>query len=164
MNPCPCGYLGDESGRCHCTPDQISRYRGRISGPLLDRIDLHVEVSRPKAFLLQHDGPAPESSAAVRVRVLAAREIQYQRAGKTNAQLDGAALKQFCHITDADRALLLSASEQRALSPRACIRILKVARTLADLEAEAHIGTPHIAEAISYRECGLMHAGLQYSA
>jgi magnesium chelatase family protein len=156
MNPCPCGYAGDESGQCHCTPDQISRYRGRISGPLLDRIDLHVEVSRPKAFLLQHEGPAPESSASVRTRVLAARDIQNQRSGSTNAQLDGTALKQFCRITESDRSLLLHASEQHALSPRACIRILKVARTLADLEAEADIGTAHIAEAISYRESGVM--------
>jgi len=158
MNPCPCGYAGDESGQCHCTSEQISRYRGRISGPLLDRIDLHIEVSRPKAFLVQHDGPAPESSADIRARVLAARELQYQRAGKTNAQLDGTALKQFCRITDSDRKLLLRASEQHALSPRACMRILKVARTLADLESEKDIGTAHVAEAISYRECGVMSA------
>ena len=125
---------------------------------MLDRIDLHVGVSRPKAFLLQHDGPAPESSATVRARVQAARDIQYQRAANTNAQLDGVALKKFCRITDADRNLLLRASEQHALSPRACIRILKVARTLADLEAEADIGTAHVAEAISYRECGVIHA------
>jgi magnesium chelatase family protein len=132
MNPCPCGYLGDESGLCHCTADQVSRYVGRISGPLLDRIDLHLEVSRPREFLLQHDGPAPESSATVRARVLAARDIQEQRAGKTNAQLDGEPLKRTCRVTASDRKLLLQASRQQALSPRACTRILKVARTLAD--------------------------------
>jgi magnesium chelatase family protein len=158
MNPCPCGYLGDENGLCHCSAEQVSRYRGRISGPLLDRIDLHLEVSRPREFPLQHDGPAPESSASVRARVLAARDIQDQRAGKTNAQLDGLVLKQFCRISAADRKLLLQASKQHALSPRACIRILKVARTLADLECAADINTAHVAEAISYRNCRAMRA------
>ncbi len=93
MNPCPCGQLGDASGLCDCTADQVSRYRSRVSWPLLDRIDLHVEVSRPKAFLLEHDGPAPESSEQVRDRVMAARAIQEQRSGCTNAQLGSSALK-----------------------------------------------------------------------
>ena len=156
MNPCPCGYAGDESGQCNCTPDQISRYRGRISGPLLDRIDLHVEVSRPRSFLLHHPGPAPESSEAVRTRVLAARSIQLRRAGITNAQLNTSELKEHCRITDGDRDVLLAASTKHALSPRACIRILKVARTLADLDAAPFIGTSHLAEAISYRNCTTM--------
>jgi len=156
MNPCPCGQLGDASGLCHCSADQVSRYRGRISGPLLDRIDLHIEVSRPKSFVLQHDGPAPESSAQVRSRVQAARLIQQQRAGRTNAQLEATDLKAFCRISAPDRKLLAEASKQHALSPRACIRIMKVARTLADLEAETNIGTAHVAEAISYRNCGAM--------
>ncbi|HLF30619.1 MAG TPA: YifB family Mg chelatase-like AAA ATPase [Xanthomonadales bacterium] len=156
MNPCPCGQLGDASGLCHCSADQVSRYRGRISGPLLDRIDLHIEVSRPKSFVLQHDGPAPESSAQVRSRVQAARLIQQQRAGRTNAQLEATDLKAFCRISAPDRKLLAEASKQHALSPRACIRIMKVARTLADLEAETNIGTTHVAEAISYRNCGAM--------
>ena len=158
MNPCPCGQLGDESGLCHCSAEQVSRYRSRISGPLLDRIDLHVEVSRPKSFLLQHDGPTPESSERVRSRVLAARAIQEQRAGCTNAQLDSAALKKFCRISPSDRKLLAEASKQHALSPRACMRIMKVARTLADLEAEQEIGTAHVAEAISYRNCRAMRS------
>jgi magnesium chelatase family protein len=153
MNPCPCGYLGDESGRCNCTPDLISRYRGRVSGPLLDRIDLHVEVNRPKSFLLQHEGPPPESSATVRKRVQGARDIQQLRAGCTNAELSAAALKRHCGLSDSDRKLLAEASSRHALSPRACIRIMKVARTLADLEGELHIGTAHVAEAISYRNC-----------
>jgi len=152
MNPCPCGYAGDESGQCNCTPDQISRYRGRISGPLLDRIDLHIEVARPKSFLLQHSGPEPESSSAVRKRVLAARAVQHLRSRCTNAQLDAAALKQHCHLADSDRELLIAASKQHALSPRACIRILKVARTIADLESELSISTAHLLEAISYRD------------
>jgi magnesium chelatase family protein len=151
MNPCPCGYLGDESGRCNCSPDLISRYRGRISGPLLDRIDLHVEVNRPKSFLLQHEGPPPESSATVRMRVQKARAIQQLRAGCTNAELDATALKRHCGLADCDRKLLAEASTRHSLSPRACIRIMKVARTLADLEGELHIGTAQVAEAISYR-------------
>ncbi len=156
LNPCQCGYLGDENGLCHCTAEQVSRYCGRISGPLLDRIDLHVEVSRPKFFLLQHDGPAPESSERVRQRVIAARAIQEHRTGCTNAQLDSAALKAFCRISTADRKLLAEASKQHALSPRACLRILKVARTLADLDAATDIITTHVAEAISYRNCWVM--------
>ena len=156
-NPCPCGQLGDESGLCHCSAEQVSRYRGRISGPLLDRINLHVEVSRPKSFLLQHDGPTPESSEQVRSRVLAAREIQDQRAGCTNAQPDSAALKAFCRISVSDRKVLEAASKQHALSPRAYYRIMKVARTLADLEAEQEIGTTHVAEAISYRNSSAMY-------
>jgi magnesium chelatase family protein len=154
MNPCPCGQLGDASGLCGCTADQVSRYRSRVSWPLLDRIDLHVEVSRPKSFLLQYEGPAPESSEQVRSRVMAARGIQERRSDCTNAQLDSAALKAFCKITESDRKLLAEASKRHALSPRACTRILKVARTLADLEAEPNIATAHIAEAISYRNCG----------
>jgi magnesium chelatase family protein len=151
MNPCPCGYSGDESGRCNCSQDLISRYRGRISGPLLDRIDLQVEVSRPKSFLIQHEGPRPESSAEVRKRVLAARDTQYLRNHCTNAQMDASALKQHCHLVDADRDLLIAVSRQHALSPRASIRILKVARTIADLELALSIGTDHLLEAITYR-------------
>ena len=154
MNPCPCGHLGEESGLCHCSGDQIQRYCARISGPLLDRIDLHVEVSRPKSFLLQHEGPAPECSEQVRSRVLAARAIQLQRSACTNAQLGAADLKTHCRISASDRELLAEASQKYALSPRACMRIMKVARTLADLEAEPDIGTAHIAEAISYRNSG----------
>ena len=123
---------------------------------MLDRIDLHVEVSRPRSFLLHHPGPAPESSEAVRTRVLAARSIQLRRAGITNAQLNISELKEHCRITDEDRDVLLAASTKHALSPRACIRILKVARTLADLDAAPFIGTSHLAEAISYRNCTTM--------
>jgi magnesium chelatase family protein len=159
MNPCPCGYLGDESGRCHCSPDLISRYRGRVSGPLLDRIDLHIEVGRPKSFLLQHEGPKPESSDQVRQRVLACRAVQHLRSRCTNAQLDAATLKRHCHLSQSDRDVLIAASTQHALSPRACIRILKVARTIADLDAALHIGTAHLAEAISYRGPGMNQAG-----
>ncbi|MGH8034300.1 MAG: YifB family Mg chelatase-like AAA ATPase, partial [Lysobacterales bacterium] len=152
MNPCPCGYAGDKSGQCHCSADLVSRYTGRISGPLLDRIDLHVDVSRPKEFLLQHDGPPPESSANVRARVLKARAVQQLRAGCTNARMDEAALKRHCRLTASDLNLLAEASTRHALSPRACIRIMKVARTVADLDEKLRIGTEHLAEAISYRD------------
>ena len=154
MNPCPCGYAGDKSGRCNCTADQVQRYRGRISGPLLDRIDLHVEMGRPPSFLSEHSGPRPECSESVRARVIAARAIQQERCGGTNAQLDPSGIKAYCAIGVADRKLLQGASRQLALSPRACLRILKVARTLADLEAATNIGSAHLAEAISYRKGG----------
>jgi len=155
MNPCPCGQLGDASGLCHCSAEQVSRYRSRISGPLLDRIDLHVEVSRPKSFLLQHDGPKPESSGQVRQRVLAARATQHLRSRCTNAQLNADALKNHCRLSDSDRELLITASKQHALSPRACIRILKVARTIADLDSALRINTHHLLESISYRNGGV---------
>jgi len=154
MNPCPCGLLGEQSGRCHCSAEQIDRYRSRISGPLLDRIDLHVEMNRPKSFLTEHSGPQPECSESVRERVIAARAIQQERSDCTNAQLGPAGIRSFCKISTSDRKLLQTASQQLALSPRACLRILKVARTLADLEAAADIGTAHLAEAISYRSGG----------
>jgi magnesium chelatase family protein len=155
MNPCPCGHAGDTSGRCHCTPDQVSRYCGRVSGPLLDRIDLHIEVNRPSTFVVQHQGPKPENSQSVRRRVIAARDIQIARQGQANAQMDSAGLEKHCHISTSDRDLLETASQQLLLSPRACFRILRVARTLADLEAEPGIGPNHIAEAISYRNSRL---------
>lgn len=151
MNPCPCGYAGDKAGRCHCTGEQIQRYRARISGPLLDRIDLQVEVPRPPALVLYAKGPRPENSATVRARVINAREIQLQRAGAPNAHFSSRELRKFCALDDECRRLLESAARQLALSPRACQRILKVARTLADLECEEVIGVDHLAEAIAYR-------------
>ncbi len=160
MNPCPCGYGGDDSGRCHCSGDRVSRYRGRISGPLLDRIDLHVQVNRPKTFLVQHQGPTPESSEAVRQRVVAARQIQLARCGRINARLETAELKTHCELSTGDRKLLASASKKHVLSPRACYRILRVARTLADLDEAESIGTQHLAEAISYREIASRAADL----
>ncbi len=151
MNPCPCGYAGDKSGQCHCTGEQIQRYKARISGPLLDRIDLQVEVPRPPALVLYAKGPRPENSAAVRARVISAREIQLQRSGAPNAQLSNKALRKYCALDDACLHLLESAARQLAFSPRACHRILKVARTLADLEGCAVIGIDQLAEAIAYR-------------
>jgi magnesium chelatase family protein len=150
MNPCPCGYSGDTRGRCHCTPDQVQRYRSRISGPLLDRIDLCVEMSRPRNFLDRHECDSPERSAIVRERVAHARKRQQTLRGCLNAQLDNAGLREHCFLEKSELELFKRASEQSALSPRACHRILKVARTLADMDDSDSINTPHLAEAISY--------------
>jgi magnesium chelatase family protein len=150
MNPCPCGFLGDGERACACTPEQVRRYRGRLSGPLLDRIDLHVEVPRLPYRLLRGDN-TEESSAMVRERVQAARERQRQRSGKPNAVLDISDIERHCSLTEKDYRLLESALEKFGLSPRAYHRILKVARTIADLADSNTIRTQHLTEAIGYR-------------
>ena len=154
MNPCPCGYAGDQTGQCHCSGDQIQRYRGRISGPLIDRIDLQIEVPRPPALVMYAKGPRPENSATVRNRVIDARQIQLERAGVPNAQLGSQALRKHCPLDKPCRILLESAARQLAFSPRACQRILKVARTLADLDGCDTIEKGQLAEAIAYRRLG----------
>jgi magnesium chelatase family protein len=152
MNPCPCGYLGHPSGRCHCTPDQIARYRARISGPLLDRIDLQIEVpSLPADALPASAGPTGEPSKTVRVRVAAAAARQHSRQGKPNAQLQSREIERFCRPDAKGEALLRSAFARLSLSARAYHRILKVARTIADLAAREDIACAHVAEAIGYR-------------
>ena len=169
MNPCPCGYLGDfgtDSGktpgnatagtgkgsRCRCTPDQVARYRSRLSGPLLDRIDLHVFVPRLDAAALTSAAPAAaESSAIVRQRVLAARQRQLARAGKINAALGVRELDRDAAPDEAGRQLLQTAMSRLGLSARAYHRVLKVARTIADLAGVADIGTSQLAEALRYR-------------
>lgn len=151
MNPCPCGWAGDPSGRCHCSAEQIGRYRGRISGPLLDRIDLQIEVPRVQACELRPDAPLGESSAAVRERVVRARTLQLTRSGRLNAQLGQSELLAHCRLGRSEQSLLESAVERLQLSARASQRILRVARTVADLEGADHIGAPHVAEAIGYR-------------
>lgn len=150
MNPCPCGFLGDPSGRCRCSPDQIQRYRGKLSGPLLDRIDLHITVARESTQL---DGPADngETSEAAAGRVAAARDIQLKRQGTANAFLDLPGLRAHCHLADADRQWLEHACERLTLSLRSAHRVLKVARTLADLQTEERISRQHLAEALQYR-------------
>ena len=150
MNPCPCGYLGDSSNRCQCSPQQVKRYRGRISGPLLDRIDLHIEVPNLPRLELRQDA-SRESSADVRTRVVAAREIQLKRSGKANNLLGNREIEQFCGLNENDERLLDTAIEQLGLSARAWYRILKVARTIADLSGSESIQTSHLMEAISYR-------------
>jgi magnesium chelatase family protein len=153
MNPCPCGYAGDPSGRCRCSADAIARYRARLSGPLLDRIDLHVDVPRlPQNELLSSSGG--EASVAVRERVSRARAIQQQRSGICNARLPLPDLKRIAALGDAERSLLEHAAGRMDLSARACHRIMKVARTVADLADSDAIAIPHLAEAISYRSQG----------
>ncbi|MBR0346272.1 MAG: YifB family Mg chelatase-like AAA ATPase [Rudaea sp.] len=151
MNPCPCGYAGDPSGRCACTPEAIRRYRARISGPLLDRIDLQVEVPRVPLSELGDAAPLGESSAVVRERVVAARARQMQRAGKPNTLLGSHELRRDCALSASDRALLERALDKLGLSARAYHRILRVARTVADLAGSEAIATPHLSEAIQYR-------------
>ncbi len=157
MNPCPCGYLGDPGGRCRCTPDQVVRYRGRLSGPLLDRIDLHLEVPPLPTGVLLEPTAEGEGSAAVRARVAAARGRQLARAGRANGELGQRELGRDCPLSAADRALLERAMEQFGLSARGLTRVLRVARTIADLAASEAITRPHLTEALSYR--GLVIGG-----
>jgi magnesium chelatase family protein len=150
MNPCPCGYLGHYSNRCRCTPDQIARYRGRISGPLLDRIDVQIEVPAVPPLDLARDAHG-ESSEAVRARVTTAYEIQLARQGGPNAQMGTREIDRYCAIDAAGAALLRQAIARLGLSARGYHRCLKLARTIADLAGEARIASAHIAEAIQYR-------------
>ncbi len=148
MNPCPCGYFGDADGRCRCTPDQIAHYRNRISGPLLDRIDLQVEM--PRIPWRQLQDKTGEDSTSVRARVSAARSIQLRR-GCLNAHLSLAQLDHICCLGKQEAQLLERAVNRFRLSPRAVHRILKVARTIADLDDQQGISSPHLQEAIGYR-------------
>ena len=150
MNPCPCGYLGDQSNRCQCSSEQIKRYQRRLSGPILDRIDLHVEMpTLPKGALAVT--VAAESSHEVRKRVIAARQRQLQRASQLNSALQGKMLKQHCALNLDDQQFLENAVEQLGLSTRAYQRILKIARTIADLANSSNIEREHLTEAINYR-------------
>ncbi len=154
MNPCPCGYFSDPQHECTCTAPMIQRYRSKISGPLLDRIDIHVEVPPLKFQELSRDAEA-ESSAAVQERVSRARTIQQKRFARMkihcNAQMSSRHLKAFCQVDEGSKRLLETAIDKLGLSARAYTRILKVARTIADLEGAEHIHSPHISEAIQYR-------------
>jgi magnesium chelatase family protein len=154
MNPCPCGMYGDDSGRCNCSAEQIQRYKNRVSGPLLDRIDIQVEVLRPTTSILSTPADNIETSTEVRERVIASRQLQHQRAGKPNAMLTNAELTSFCNIEGEPLHLLEEAAQQLFLSPRACHRILKVSRTIADLDRAQDINPGHVAEAIAFRRLG----------
>ncbi|RRN59251.1 ATP-dependent protease [Pseudoxanthomonas sp. SGNA-20] len=151
MNPCPCGYAGDPSARCRCTPDMVARYWGRLSGPLLDRIDLHLAMARLPPAQLRADAPPGESSAAVRARVEAARERQQARGTGPNARLDPAGLAACCRLGAGEQALLEQAAERLQLTARSLHRVLRVARTIADLDASEGIGRDHLAEALGFR-------------
>jgi magnesium chelatase family protein len=151
MNPCPCGYLGEASGRCHCTPGMISRYRQKISGPLLDRIDLQLEVPIPKADVLMNAADG-EASSVVQARVQAAFDRQIARQGKVNSDLSTSELDQHAALDESAKNLLLQAIVKLNLSARAHHRILRVARTIADLAQSEAIGPVHLSEAIGYRK------------
>jgi len=151
MNPCPCGYQGDPSGRCRCTPEQIQRYRGKLSGPLLDRIDLHLAMHNETFSLTGQSQGKPDSREAA-AQVARARDHQLSRQGCLNAHLDLAAVRQHCALQQDDAAWLEQAVARLGLSRRAAHRALKVARTLADLEDSALIGRAHLAEALQYRQ------------
>jgi magnesium chelatase family protein len=155
MNPCPCGYFGDPQRECRCSPAQIERYRNRISGPLLDRIDIHVEA--PAVVFKELSGGQPgEPSGAIRERVLAARAVQQSRFGGSsappvNARMAHKKIKESCVVDEASTEMLRHAMEDLHLSARAYDRILKVARTIADLAGSEAIVSDHIGEAIQYR-------------
>jgi magnesium chelatase family protein len=151
MNPCPCGHLGDVAARCRCTPERITSYRERLSGPLLDRIDLHVELPRVTPDEIARVPPS-ESSAAVAARVAIARERQVARPGRSNSRLDGPAGPAGAAADAEALALLATAMRRLSLSARAYHRVLRVARTIADLEGSPQVRTPHVAEAVTLRQ------------
>jgi magnesium chelatase family protein len=150
MNPCPCGYLGSTTRSCRCSPDQVSRYQGKLSGPLLDRIDLHIEVpSLPAQDLL--NAPPGESTTAIAARALAARQNALSRQSCANAALQGQAIDAHAGLSDRATALLQKAATQLGWSGRSTHRSLKVARTIADLAGSDTIEAAHVAEAVQYR-------------
>jgi magnesium chelatase family protein len=152
MNPCPCGFLGDASGRCRCTEDRVRSYRARVSGPLLDRIDLHVDVPAvPRDLLLAREPHGAETSAVVRQRVEAARGRQHARSRCTNHALTNKQVEESCKLDADSQRLLEQAIARLGLSARGYHRVLKVALTIADLAATDAISSAHVAEAIQYR-------------
>jgi magnesium chelatase family protein len=150
MNPCPCGFYGDPKRECRCSPNMITKYRNKISGPLLDRIDIHVEVPAVKYKEMAGEGTG-ETSAKIRPRVEAARFIQRERLKRTNSRMSPKEIKEFCKLDEESQQLLKMAMTELNLSARAYDRILKVSRTIADLDLSENIQSQHISEAIQYR-------------
>jgi magnesium chelatase family protein len=152
MNPCPCGHLGDPTASCRCTAEQVARYQARISGPLLDRIDIQVQVpTQPPEVLLERQPPTEPASREIRRLVAAARARQQRRQGCSNAVLNNGELEKWCRLDNASRDFLARAMKSLGLSARAYHRILRVARTIADLAGEERIALPHLSEAVGYR-------------
>jgi magnesium chelatase family protein len=152
MNPCPCGYYGDGTAKCHCTADQIDKYKNKISGPLLDRIDMLLTVpALPKKDLLSQENTDTEPSKIIRKRVLKAYEKQIQRQGKSNDKLSPDEIDKLIKLDKNNKQLLEMAIDKFHLSARGYHRILKVARTIADLDNSDTVNTEHLTEAISYR-------------
>ena len=159
MNPCPCGYLGDPVGSCHCTAQQVQRYRTRISGPLLDRLDLHVHIPRVEFKSLRESSGGGEASTEVAARVMRTRELQIQRQGACNAHLNNAAVERYCTPNAAGLEILERAMQRLALSARGYHRVLKVARTIADMSGRSQIEAGHVAEAAALRSLDRSHDG-----
>ena len=152
MNPCPCGYYDDRSDRCRCTPEQVRRYRGKVSGPLLDRIDVHIEVPDVSPDILERQRTErPETSASVLHRVIRAWRRQLARTGRQNHLLSNEELDRHCRLGTPQTALLRKAVQRLNLSTRGMYRILRVARTVADLAESETIRTEYLSEAISCR-------------
>jgi magnesium chelatase family protein len=151
MNPCPCGHLGDPAAKCRCTPERIDTYRSRISGPLLDRIDLHVDVPRVPPQVIAGTGRAEPSECVAR-RVAASRARQLERQGRSNARIEGAEVIALSRAEPAALELLETAMRRLALSARAYHRVLRVARTIADLADSDPVSVAHVAEAVALRQ------------
>jgi magnesium chelatase family protein len=152
LNPCPCGYFGDMNGRCHCSKEQVQRYLNKLSGPLLDRIDLQIVIARlPKGMMGLNSDQTPENSTLIRARVAQARQLQLRRANKPNAWLSNDEVRRDCILYPADQIFLEDALEKLGLSARSYQRIIKVAKTIADLVGEDRIQIQHLQEALSFR-------------
>jgi magnesium chelatase family protein len=152
MNPCPCGYLGSTRRPCRCKPEQVMRYQNKLSGPLLDRIDLHVRLGdMDYEELLEKPKVLSETSSAIQKRVVNCRKLQLERQGVINAQLKNKALEEHCALKPAEQKILLSAMRDLQLSPRATHRLMRISRTIADLDHSPQIEMPHLSEALSYR-------------
>jgi magnesium chelatase family protein len=155
MNPCPCGYWGDSNHNCRCTSDQVHRYQSKLSGPFLDRVDMHIEVPALSHQDLQETSESIETSAEVKQRVIQAQQRQKTRQKHCNAFLSNKEIETECRLTASDQKVLQKTMDKMHLSARAYHRILKLARTIADLETSENIQLHHLTESISYRKIDL---------
>jgi magnesium chelatase family protein len=152
QKPCPCGYYGDGTNKCHCTSEQITRYKNKISGPFLDRIDMRLSVAPLTQTEILSSDEVPESSKDIAKRVLQAYQIQMQRSGKLNSNLTTSEVEKVVQLDNQQKQLLANAIEKLELSTRAYIKVLKVARTIADLDDSQIVQNKHLIEALSYQK------------